>query len=269
MSPFRLKIETDCIVPLETLKAQAAVHQHFPMLERCTPGAKAGRKLAVVGAGPLVVHDLEELRAWDGDIWAINSAARWLANNGVACTLVSIDPLELPGDFPVDRALLATCCHPGTFEKLKHANVTVFNLCETHEDGLAGGCTTALRTPALAFHQGYLDVSYFGCEGSYEGDRDHVDYHNGEAQELIIRAGGKDYRIETGLLVQCQDFATLFATFPDVFKCRSGGLLKAMMEHPDTWSVVAVSAAMKAHLEKVNGQHGIYEKAYVSPGVAA
>jgi len=265
VSPFRLDIQTDCVASLETLKAQAALHQDYLRLPQCAPGFRAGRKLAVVGAGPLVVHDLEELRAWDGDIWAINSAARWLFENGIDSTLFTIDPLEMPYQFPMSRAIVATCCHPSTFAKLEHAEVRVINLCETHPDGLAGGCTTALRAPALAFNQGYLDVSFFGCEGSYEGERDHVDYHNGESEELVIRAGGRDYRIETGLLVQCQDFVRLFTTFPDVFKNRSGGLLKAMMEHPDTWEVVAVSAAMKAHLERVNGKQGIYEKPYERP----
>ncbi len=261
--PFRLSIEVDCVVPLETLKAQAALHQHYRKIDP-TPrhGSQSGRKLAVVGAGPLVVHDLDELRAWDGDIWAINSAARWLHQNGVDCTLITIDPLDMVGVFPMRRALVATCCHPNLFKKLVHADVTTFDLAETVPHGIAGGCTTALRSAALAFHLGYLDVSYFGCEGSYEGERDHVDYHNGEAEELVVRAGGRDYKIETGLLVQCTDFATLFATFPDVFKNRSGGLLKAIMEHPDTWEVVAVSAAMKAHLEKVNGPQGRYDQPY-------
>lgn len=260
MTPFRITIQTDCIVSLETLQTQAALHQHYRKVE---PAAPHGRKLAVVGAGPLVVNDLDELRTWDGDIWAINSAARWLSSNGVKCTLVSIDPLDMPGEFPCADALIATCCHPALFAKLEGRDIRTFDLAETHADGLAGGCTTALRMAGLAFHLGYLDVNFFGCEGSYEGESDHVDYHNGEAQELIVRAGGKDYRIEAGLLVQCQDFAQLFATFPQVFHNRSHGLLRAMMEHPDTWEVVGVSRAMKEHLEQVNGRHGLYEQPYV------
>lgn len=263
MTPFRLNIETKCVVPLEQLQAQAALHQHYPKIDPSPKhGSLRGQRLAVVGAGPLVVNDLEELRAWEGEIWAINSAARWLHTNGIDCTLITIDPLDMAGEFPMRRAMLATCCHPNLFAKLGHADIRTFDLAETAAHGLMGGCTTALRSAALAFHLGYLDVSYFGCEGSYEGDRDHVDYHNGEAEEVIVRAGGKDYRIETGLLVQCQDFATLFATFPLVFKNRSRGLLAAMIDHPDTWEVVAVSAAMKAHLEAVNGKHGIYETPY-------
>lgn len=262
--PFRLNITTDCVVSLETLKFQATQHQHYSKIDPVPRhGSRPGRRLAVVGAGPLVVHDLEELRAWDGDIWAINSAARWLHENGVDCTLVTIDPLDMPGEFPMARALIATCCHPHLFAKLAHAEVTTFDLAETAPHGIQGGCTTALRSASLAFHLGYLDVSFFGCEGSYEGERDHIDYHNGEAEELVIRADGRDYKIETGLLVQCTDFAKLFGTFSAVFKNRSGGLLKAIMEHPDTWEVVAVSAAMKAHLERVNGQQRLYEAPYI------
>ena len=260
MTPFRLDIKVAGCVPIETYCAQAALHQEYPKIKE---RAWHGRKLAVVGAGPLVVHDLEELRTWDGDIWAINSAARWLHENGVRATLVTIDPLDIPGEFPMMDALVATCCHPNLFQKLEGKNVWTFDLIETHpETGLAGGCTTATRTPALAIKLGYRDVSYFGCEASYDGDRDHIDFHNGEAQEVIVRAGGRDYRAETGLLVQCQDFMQLFTTFPDAFKNRSGGLLKAMIDNPDTWEIVAVSAAMKQHLEEVNGKQGLYEGIY-------
>jgi hypothetical protein len=261
VKPFRIRIETDCIVSREKLQEQAKIQAHRP---RVAPVSPHGRKLAVVGAGPELVRDLDALREWDGDIWAINSAGRFLAQHGIRSIFVSIDPLLFPYRLDwVEEALIATCCHPGIFEQLEGKPLRVFELIETAEDGITGGCVTATRMPSLAMRLGYLDVSFFGCEGSYPFDgNDHVDYHNGEAQELVVRAGGQDYRIETGLLVQCEQLALLFGVFPNVFKNRSRGLLAAMIEHPDTWEVVAVSAAMKAHLEEVNGKLGMYEIPY-------
>jgi hypothetical protein len=241
--------------------AAAAEPAHRP---RIKSGSPHGRKLAVVGAGPELVHDLSELSEWVGDIWAINSAGRFLAKHGIRSTFLTVDPLMLP--YPLDwvtDALIATCVHPSVFEQIEGKPLRVFDLIETHADGIAGGCVTATRAPSLAFRLGYLDVSFFGCEGSYDfSGNDHVDYHNGEAEELIVRAGGKDYRIETGLLVQCEQLMTLFATFPNVFHNRSRGLLRAMIENPDSWEVVGVSAAMKTHLEEVNGKQGLYDIPY-------
>lgn len=251
---FRLDIQTQCVASLEVLKEHARVNAHYPKITQVSPH---GRKLAVVGSGPEIRHDLEELRLWKGDIWAINTACGYLGSQGIESTFVTVDPLDVEFVVP-GNALVATCCHPNLLKRLK--SVTVFDMIETHPDGIPGGCVTATRIPSLAMRLGYLDVSFFGCEGSYE-DQDHVTHHNGESQEVIVRAGGKDFRIETGLLVQCQDFVKLFNAFP-IFKNRSRGLLKAMIEYPDTWEIVAVSAAMKQHLEEVNGKQGLYEHEY-------
>ena len=248
--PFRLELQTDCIVPLPRMQENAE-RCSAPRVQMAPPH---GRKLAIVGGGPLVAHDLPELQAWHGDVWGINHTAGWLVENGIDAMMVSVDPQPWTPPANVRRALLATCADPSVFEQLAGKDVKAFDLHETALGGIFGGCTTATRMPILALRMGYTDISFFGCEGSYSGDRDHVDRHNGEAMELIIRAGGNDYRCETGLLIQCQDFAAIFGTFGNFFKNRSGGLLKAMIENPDTWEIVAVSAAMRDHLEKVNGE---------------
>ena len=265
MTPFRIDIRTECVASMETLSAQAQINANYPRVEE---SPRHGRKLAVVGGGPQVAKDLDELRAWDGDIWAINYTAQWLSEHGVKATLFSIDPL--PMQVEAADALLATCCHP---DIVKHyqGRVRVFDLCETHPDGITGGIVTAARAPSLSFLMGYLDVSFFGCEGSFEFEqsedgsfkiRDHVDRHEAPSAMLVVRAGGQDYCTSPGFLVQCQQLSALFCAFPDVYHNRSHGLVRAMVENPDTWEVVAVSHGLKVHLEEVNGKQGLYDSPY-------
>jgi hypothetical protein len=260
VSPFRIEIKTRCIASMDALLANAAANAHWPRVYRT---ARHERRLAVVGGGPLVIHDLDELRAWDGDIWAINHTAKWLNDQGVRATLYSIDPMPMRTEAP--DALLANVCDPDLVKSFA-GRLRMFDMAETHPDGIdgglpGGGITSAIRAPALAFYMGYLDVSLFGCEGSF-GETDHVDRNEDEDMQLIVRAGGADYRTTPGFLAQCEQLSTLFRTLTAAFHNRSGGLLKAMIENPDSWEVVAVSAALKTHLEAVNGPCGMYEEPY-------
>lgn len=215
------------------------------------------RKLAVVGGGPLVVNDLDELRAWDGDIWGINDTAEWLTNHGVECTLFTIDAIQRP--VKARDLIAATWCDPKLFEAFE-GRYQAFHMLQTHPEGVQGGAFTASSAPGVALRLGYTDVSFFGCEGSFEVSS-HVDRHETEDCQLIVEAGGKKYLTLPRYLIQCDELCQMFG-LSKVFKNRSGGLLKAILEHPTTWTIVAVSAAFKKKLEEQNGYHGLYDQPY-------
>lgn len=259
MKPFRIQFKTDCTTPIEVWQQSAAANAHRPRVQL---GVPKGRPLAIVGGSPSVALDLEELRAWPGDIWAINYTANWLHENGVACTLFTVDPGcptdAGPWDSPVRKRLLASSCPPHMFTDESEC----FDMVETNPKGFAGGTCSATRAPWLALSMGYTDISFFGCDGSFEGEVDHVDRSEQNDMQMIIRAGGHDYRTRTDYFVQCEEFVQLFAEFGVVFKNRSRGLVKAMLENRDTWEVVGVSPALRTHLIEMNGDQGIYDTQY-------
>ena len=96
----------------------------------------------------------------------------------------------------------------------------------------------------FALHLGLL--TFFGCEGSYKGDSHVTAIGQGE-KRLYILAGGVKYCTEPYMMVQGEWLSDLIMKFPNC-KEESGGLLRAMIRHPD-WTVLGVSDAMKTHLE--------------------
>lgn len=257
--PFRVKIVGKCIESIDTLKANAESCLGLARIEKQVPH---GRKLAVVGGGLSTLDHLDELRNFDGDIWAINNTAAWLIERGIKATLFTVDPapvdeFDLTG---VDSALIATCCHPSLREAIR--NVRLFDIKETDATGHIGGSSSSTRTPLVAVFLGYTDITYYGCEGSFLIDRDHVDRHEGDRPLLIVKAGGVEYLTRPDYMVQAEDLAAVMRMAPDIFKNRSGGLLQAMLEYPDEWEVVAVSALMKENIESYSGKCGLYETSY-------
>ena len=253
---FRLEIISQCVEPLERLKENALTCADLPRLSKKEPH---GGKLAVVGGGPSVSDRLDELRAWDGEIWAINATASWLSKHGIKAKFITVDPglcsrEEVKG---VEEAYLATLCHPqmrGLFPK-----VSFFDMRETHPEGITGGTTTASRALSLAVHQGFYDITLYGCEGSFTIGKDHVDRDEMRPEMVVIQAGGKHFVTYLEYMMQAETLANMIRLAPNVFKQRCGGLLEAMIDHFDTWAIVAVSESLKAHLEEVNGPQGLFE----------
>lgn len=250
MTPFRLDIRSVCVADDATLERQAKANAHYPRIQRSAPH---GRRLAIAGGGPLL--DVDALSTWDGDIWAINHTAQWLNDRGIRNTLFTVDPD--PFETTATDAILATSCHPAVLQSIP--NVCVFDMVETHPDGFTGGRFSSTRAPSVALYMGYTDISFFGCEGSFL-QQDHVDRNENRPEQLIVRANGKDYRTCPQFVAQCEELLQLFF-FDGVFHNRSGGLLAAMQADPQ-WYVVAVSEALKEHLEQMNGKCGIYEHPY-------
>lgn len=249
LAPLRIKVIPQCHMALEDIQAQARTCDGLP---RLAPRPPHGGKLAIVGGGASTAAHLGELKSWDGEIWAINSTAKWLLERGIDCTFICIDPGPAERFSPAGkRALLATCCDPSLramFEK-----VDLFDLCDTHPEGVRGGTTCASRAMALAIRQGFFDVTLYGCDSSFLPGRDHVDRHEEWPEQVVIRAGGVDYLTILEWQMQAECISPLIRLAPNVFKNRSGGLLQAMVDHDD-WEVVAVSAALKEAMEALNGE---------------
>jgi hypothetical protein len=250
---YRIGVNGHCHVGADELYANTAhaASLGLPVIEKMSL-VNAGR-LAVVGGGCSTLEHLQELREWTGAIWAINGTCQWLKSQGIESTLFSVDPDSCLADLAVgcSRAILGSHCHPSVFEVLKDADVTIFHS-EMVKDAVCpmiGGSTSATRVPKAALMLGFREIHYFGCESSYEGATHTFKDEGANDKQLIIRAGGNEYRTTLQFMVQAENLAKLIRELPHLFKDRSGGLLRAMVDHWDTWEVVALSGALRDILD--------------------
>jgi len=255
---FRLNAEGIGSASWDQLRANAADAERrgLPFIERNKPHE---RPLAVVGGGPSTASRLDELRGYS-DIWAINGTCQWLKGHGIDSILFSVDPGD---DMPplcegVERAILASNCHPSAFDALEGSDVRIFHtfmnepvtqnvLALREKFAIMPGSTSACSAPLAALRMGYKQIVYYGCEGSF-AETTHTFKDEAHESQLIVRAGGKDHRTNLQFYLQSQYLAKLCNLFPRFLHERSGGLLRAMIHHPDTWEVVALSGHLAKHL---------------------
>ena len=221
------------------------------------------RKLAIVGGSPSVGDYLEELRAFDGDIWAVNGACRWLHERGIESTFISVDPHEIVVKWvgpEVKKALLCARIHPDVFQVLKHAEVQIFEL---YQDNAVNGVHCCSSTASLGFDLatdlGYRNVTWYGCEGSYGGnlngdnasDKTHAYAEPSEKREerMVIECGGKEYLTAPDFYIQSCELSELICKFPLYFRERSGGLLRAMVESGGEHEITKISRKLQSILK--------------------
>lgn len=216
---------------------------------------------AVVGGGPSAARQLDVLRTWEGDIFAINDTAKYLSDEGINCYLYAIDGTRVL--FRVGKnvkgALFASRVDRAQFKQAERMNIPIriFHLAdEDRKHGIEGGPTAICRTPHLLLRMGYRGITYFGMDGSFEGDITHVSGKSESAHDnmLVVRAGGLDYVTHGGFLLQHEYMMKVFKKYPKYLHNASGGVFKAMLENPDTWEVVAVAQDLKDKFD-MGGDH--------------
>lgn len=216
-------------------------------------------KLAIVGGGPSFLEHLDELRDWPGAIWAINGTSKALRQHGIESLTVTVDPTDdealidsLYDD--IGQGLFASSCSPAMFKKFS-GRCHYFHMDHVPGEGMRakGSATTATRLHFVAFYGGFVDISYFGCEGSTEGASHGYDYYE-DIDEfcLTIEAGGKKYRTRADCVIQSDYLSGVIREFPGVFHDRSGGLLSAMLENPDTWGFIDIPEKFQQHVKHLD-----------------
>jgi len=210
---------------------------------------------AIVGGGSSAKLHLDTLRNWDGDIFAVNDTAGFLSDNGISSYLYSIDCSRYPYKIGslVKGAVLASRCHRKQFNQFDKKDIRMFDLGEDAPGGTCGGPTGVCRAPMQFLRMGYRALVYFGCDGSFDRfDNTHVSGTQKVAHEnmMIVRVNNIDYLTNASLTVQSEYLSKTIRKHPQYLINMSGGLLQAMIDHPDEWVVVAVTEDLKKDVEK-------------------
>lgn len=240
----KIRFESVTAVSPEILSAYKAGNRSLglPAVEPWKVGA-AAHSLAVVGGSPDVADYLDELRVWDGDIFAINDTWQYLKDNGIDSILYTIDPV-MQAPKGVERAVLGDCVSPSLIRDLEGADIT---LVKTGTDAILNFSTSAGTVPMFACWMGYKHVTFYGCGSSY-GKETHAYKKPKHTTVLWVRCGGEEYRTSPNMLMQAEEMSQMLREFPAYLSVRGGGLLTALVEHGD-YDVTHISADIQQALE--------------------
>lgn len=233
-----MRISLQGAVPQHVRDANAR-HCKTLKLPRVVEQKIHGRCLALVGGGPSVAHHIDEIRAYD-EVWGINEVPSYLNQFGIRATLFSIDPdLMKPEAYDVDRAILADYVSPEVFAALKGKDVQTF-------DAKYGGPTSMCRAPRIALMMGFGRVTFFGCEGSFQG-KTHA-YKDVRRGTIVVRCEGRNYLTQPDYFLQSEQLCEHIRDHPSVFSERSDGLLAAMCR-TGSWKIVGENMGQEAQRE--------------------
>lgn len=209
-------------------------------------------RLAVVGGGPSIRDHVEELRSWNGEIWAVNGAINWCTDHGINAWFYTAD--AMPPDVwaydlsRVKRASLAPDVSPKMIEHLQNIGAEI-----TLTGPIHSGPTSANATDYLSLELGYTNITYFGCEGSFADAVEGADTHAISSAPipdwLIIEVGGEYFKTKHEFVSQAMMLANVIKAFPHIYSERSGGLLRAMIEHGPEYEVAMVANTLFAKLK--------------------
>jgi hypothetical protein len=198
-------------------------------------------RLAVVGGGPSINRHVDEIKAFDGDVWAINGAFHWCRGHGIDAAFIACDPHPRVATWAngAKRALLEMRVDTQVFDLLANADVAVFD-CGDGPGMIRCGTSTVSSTPHLAVRMGYRQVTLFGCESSYPlQSTTHAFQHEERADELLIACDGKEYLTAADYYMQAMELSRYVREVPEFIIERCGGLLRAMIasggEHKVRW----------------------------------
>ena len=214
----------------------------------CTPMEAHDRPLAVVGSGPSVRDYLEEIRAVK-EVWAINGAYDYMVDVGIVPTgFFALDPLPGLVDYvrnprhettyylasTVDSSVLDAL--DGFRIRLWHTNAEDM----TYPSGawsMRGGTTAITRAPYLGYCLGHRDITLYGADSSFEGNRycyDDGTYEcDSQAPRMKFTCNGEGpFDTELCLLKQVSQLGVIVDLFKGMLKIKCGGLMDAYMRAP-------------------------------------
>lgn len=211
------------------------------------PLHKGTGRLAIVGGGPSIADHIDELKVWDGTIWAVNGTINWFIERDIDAWFYTADATSI-GKWTYDlsrvrKAILAPDCSPDLVHYLLDRGALV-----TLTAPVQSGPTSVNAADFLSLHAGYNPMTYFGCEGSFR-ETTHAFQSADIADWMDVDVGGKLFRTKAEFVSQSIMLSNTIREFPAHYSEKSGGLLRAMLEHGHEYDVYQVSNSLFAKLK--------------------
>lgn len=249
---FDQLIPMECVADVATRQSyiDSALARKLPLVVN---RKRRKGKVAIVASGPSATDYVDELKAFDGEIWGINRAFQWLRHRGVKPTgFLGIDPewfliqaIQTPeGELnaPEDATYyLAAQVHPCVFDHLRDRNVRLWLMADsgvklpwgTERFHVFGGSTCLTRAPNLAQILGYREVHIYGGDSSFT-HKTHV--HGGELPPNTVKFAieGQEFVTTKAMMSQACEFVEQFVEWakgddPLSVSIHGDGLMPALI----------------------------------------
>ena len=180
------------------------------------PVEATSKAMIIVGGGPSLNDELLTLQAIDGDIFAVNNAARYLDDRGIRVQAhVLMDAHGLVADFVapdirMDR-YYASQCEPGVLDMAGkelicwHAASDCLNSLSASYV-VSGGSTAAMRALILGYGLGYRMFHLFGIDCSFSGEKQHIYLQHKYPDVVDVACGERSFKSSPQMVAQAEDF---------------------------------------------------------------
>lgn len=199
---------TPCNVPDEVFLRQVAINirRGLPQLQIYQPNPKVA---LLVAGGPSLSDSVGELREAvnaGGVIVTVNGAYQWCIDNGFRPSMqIVLDAREfnkrfVEAEVPGCKYMIASQCHPKTFEALAGRDVTIWHAVSAGDPEVellkayyfdrflpvTIGTTVTVRAISLLTMLGFNRQDIFGFDSCWLGDKHHA-YDQPENNDLRVR----------------------------------------------------------------------------------
>ena len=195
--------------------------------------ALIGRKkgaVAIVGSGPSLKRNWQQLKNFRGDIMACNAACQFLLGKGITPTYMmcfDADPLMLEFITPHPEIifLISSRCPPKAFDMLADSTVVCWHaagderiqeLLEEHqrlEPMIIGGSAAVTRGMIMGVAIGYKEVHLYGVDSSFDDGETHIRQSTTEEKRMALMCNGRVFETAPWMTQQVKDFEHLAPKF--------------------------------------------------------
>jgi hypothetical protein len=188
----------------------------------------------ICGSAPSLLDTLDYLRAYKGTIFALNNAAKVLAENGITADFqVLLDPRPENVSFVEKQYakayLLASQCATEVFDAVKGREVYIWHasidglaeLFQQHQNLtlIGGGTTVGLSAMCLAYTMGFRRLGLFGYDSSYRDDKGHAAPQRRteiESWTFDVTVGDRTFKSNAAMAKQAEIFPMVAKNLADL-----------------------------------------------------
>ena len=188
-------------------------------------GSKSGA-VAIVGSGPSLKTNWQELRDFKGDIIACNAACQFLLAKGITPQYMfcfDADPLALEffTPHPDITYLLASRCCPQAFDLIRGCRLVLWHAAgderirpilearRRNEPMIVGGSAAVTRAIVLAMPMGYTDLHVYGGDSSFADGDTHIRKSTTVERRMLIKCNGREFEVAPWMTIQVGDLEKL------------------------------------------------------------